>query len=69
MTTSKGWINYRHQSDVLSNYQLLKSNGFDDEHIILILADDLAYANNNIDQGNIYDIKLNEFVTKQNNKQ
>ena len=37
--------NYRHLSDVLSVYQQLKRNGFDDDHIILIadrsVADDL----------------------------
>jgi len=48
MATSKGWDNYRHQADVLHTYQLLKKNGFDDDHIILILADDLANAASNI---------------------
>lgn len=47
MATSKGWDNYRHQADVLHTYQLLKRNGFDDEHIILILADDLANSTSN----------------------
>jgi ABC-type branched-subunit amino acid transport system substrate-binding protein len=42
MATSSGWANYRHQADVLHTYQLLRANGLDDEHIILILADDLA---------------------------
>jgi glycosylphosphatidylinositol transamidase (GPIT) subunit GPI8 len=48
MATSKGWENYRHQADVLHTYQLLKKNGFDDEHIILILADDLANSSSNL---------------------
>ncbi len=44
---STGWRNYRHQADVLNVYQLLKSKGWDDEHIILILSDDIAnHANN-----------------------
>jgi len=47
MATSKGWTNYRHQADVLHTYQLLKQNGFDDDHIILILADDLAFSESN----------------------
>ncbi len=51
MATSKGWDNYRHQADVLHTYQLLKKNGFDDDHIILILADDLADHASNILQG------------------
>jgi len=42
MATSSGWANYRHQADVLHTYQLLKANGVDDGHIILVLADDLA---------------------------
>ena len=41
---STGFSNYRHLSDVLSVYQQLKRNGFDDDHIILIadrsVADD-----------------------------
>ena len=40
---SNGWSNYRHQADVLSVYQMLKNNGFDDDHIILII--DKALAN------------------------
>ena len=47
MATSKGWDNYRHQADVLHTYQLLKANGVDDSHIILILADDLAGSEKN----------------------
>ncbi len=40
--SSKGWRNYRHQADVLNVYQLLKRNGWDDDHIILIISDDIA---------------------------
>ncbi len=39
---SNGWDNYRHQSDVLAQYQLLRKNGVTDERIILIMADDIA---------------------------
>lgn len=39
---SKEWANYRHQADVLNMYQLLKKNGYDDDHIILALANDIA---------------------------
>lgn len=39
---SEGWYNYRHHADVLNMYQLLKSKGWDDDHIILIMADDIA---------------------------
>lgn len=47
MATSKGWGNYRHQADVLHTYQLLKKNGFDDDHILLIMEDDLARSSSN----------------------
>ena len=47
MATSEGWSNYRHQADVLKTYQLLKSKGVDDDHIILVLADDLANSSSN----------------------
>lgn len=40
---STGWTNYRHQADVLNMYQILKSRGYDDEHIVLIMEDDIAY--------------------------
>ena len=39
---SNGWNNYRHQADVLSIYQMLKTKGFDDDHIILIIDKALA---------------------------
>ena len=39
---SAGWSNYRHQADVLSVYQQLKANGYDDDHIILIMDKALA---------------------------
>ena len=39
---SNGWNNYRHQADVLSVYQMLKKNGYDDDHIILIIDKALA---------------------------
>ncbi len=39
---SDGKSNYRHQADVLNMYQLLKENGWDDDHIILAISDDLG---------------------------
>ncbi len=39
---SCGWENYRHQADVLNVYQMLRKFGWDDDHIILILSDDIA---------------------------
>ncbi len=51
---SSGWTNYRHQADALALYQILKSNGFDDDHILLILADDIADSGKNLHPGEIY---------------
>lgn len=39
---SDTWINYRHQADALAFYQMLKSSGYDDDHIILIMEDNIA---------------------------
>ena len=48
---SNGWNNYRHQADVLNVYQLLKKNGFDDDHIILIIDKTLANDSKNPEPG------------------
>ncbi len=42
VAASEGWKNYRHQADVLGFYHYLKGKGYDDDHIILIMADDIA---------------------------
>lgn len=44
---SSGWNNYRHQADALRQYALLRANGVPDDHIVLLLADDLATARQN----------------------
>lgn len=51
VAASKTWTNYRHQSDALAFYQLLKHHGYDDDHIILIMADDLAHDSSNPEPG------------------
>lgn len=48
---SETWSNYRHQADALCIYQLLKGAGYDDDHIVLILADDLARNAKNPEPG------------------
>ncbi len=50
---SSGWRNYRHQADVLNMYQMLKRNGWDDDHILLIISDDLANDPRNIYRGQV----------------
>ena len=47
IAASEGWKNYRHQADVLAFYHYLKEQGYDDDHIILIVADDIAYNDKN----------------------
>lgn len=51
VAASKGWKNYRHQADVLGMYHYLKTRGYDDDHIILIMADDIASNERNPLQG------------------
>lgn len=53
VATSTGWTNYRHQADALAMYSLLKSHGYTDDDIILILADDIADNSRNPDIGEI----------------
>lgn len=43
VATSSGWENYRHQANAYAVYQLLKRNGVDDDHILLISEDDIAH--------------------------
>ena len=51
IATSQGWDNYRHQANAYAMYQLLKKNGLDDDHILLISEDDIAGNSNNPIQG------------------
>jgi ABC-type branched-subunit amino acid transport system substrate-binding protein len=51
VATSTGWNNYRHQADILAIYQRLKASGYDDDHIILVMEDDLATNEYNPQQG------------------
>ena len=50
---SSGWANYRHQADVLNMYQMLRRKGWDDDHIILIISDDLADYSSNAYKGKV----------------
>ena len=53
IAASKGWSNYRFQSDVFAMYQLLRQHGYDDNHIVLICEDDVARHANNPYQGEL----------------
>ncbi|MBQ7512546.1 MAG: hypothetical protein IJU11_07360, partial [Prevotella sp.] len=52
VAASKGWGNYRFQADVFAMYHILKKAGYADDHIVLIMEDDLANsADNKYDPG------------------
>lgn len=51
VAASNTWMNYRHQADALAFYQLLKCRGYDDDHILFIAEDDIAYNSSNPNQG------------------
>lgn len=53
VATSSGWDSYRHQADVLAQYQALRSRGLPDERIVLVLADDLANSHLNPQPGTV----------------
>lgn len=55
---SHDFVNYRHQADVLSVYQLLRRGGFDDDHIILVLDGSLAQQTGGIIRAQSYDSDL-----------
>lgn len=50
---SNGYYNYRHQADVCHAYQVLKSHGVPDDHIIVMMYDDVANDSNNPTPGEI----------------
>lgn len=53
VAASTTWPNYRHQADALYIYQLLKKNNFPDDHIILIMTDDIANHSRNKCKGEV----------------
>lgn len=48
---STGFSNYRHQSDLLRQYQILRQGGVPDDHIVVVSADDAATASQNRERG------------------
>ena len=49
VSPSTTWKNYRHQADAFAMYQLLRHHGYDEDHIILIVEDNLANSTDNKD--------------------
>lgn len=54
VSSSRYWFNYRHVTNVLAIYRLLKRGGMDDDNIILMLADDIPCNMRNPFRGKIY---------------
>ncbi len=54
IAASSGWANYRFQADVFATYKMLRHQGYDDDHIILICQDDLADNKENIYPGQLF---------------
>ena len=50
---SNTYSNYRHQADICHSYHILKKNGIPDDHIIVMMYDDIAYNRDNPIQGSI----------------
>jgi glycosylphosphatidylinositol transamidase (GPIT) subunit GPI8 len=48
---SVGWENYRHQADVLAQYQVLRRNGVPDDHIILVMDSTIGTNPRNSEPG------------------
>lgn len=57
MAGSKGFRNYRHQSDAFQMYQILRSRGFKKDRIILMAQDDVAFSHENPFPGKIFNIR------------
>jgi hypothetical protein len=53
VAASDGWENYRHQADVLAQYQRLRANGVSADHIIVVMADDIADDRRNSPRGTV----------------
>lgn len=51
---SDGFWNYRHQADVSHAYQIVKAGGIPEDHIITMMADDVASSSENPFPGELY---------------
>ena len=54
ISPSTTWANYRHQADAFAMYQTLRNHGYDDDHIVLIVEDNLADDSRNVFPGKIF---------------
>jgi len=44
---SNGWYNYRHQADVCHAYQIVAAHGVPDDHIVVMMYNDIAFNKEN----------------------
>merc|ERR1719516_531892 len=44
---SNGWMNYRHQADICHAYQIVSAHGVPDDHIVVMMYDDIAWNKEN----------------------
>ena len=54
VSPSTKWSNYRHQADAFAMYKSLRQHGYDDDHIVLVVEDNLANDSRNIFPGSIF---------------
>lgn len=54
ISPSTKWSNYRHQADAFAMYRSLRQHGYDDDHIVLIVEDNLSADSRNVFPGKIY---------------
>lgn len=60
ISPSTSWENYRHQADAFAMYQTLRHHGYDDDHIVLIVEDNLADDSRNPFPGEIFVERSND---------
>ncbi|TOF89117.1 hypothetical protein CGJ15_24685 [Vibrio parahaemolyticus] len=70
---SNSYMNYRHQADVCHAYQILHQHGVPDDHIIVMMYDDIANSKQNPNPGviinrpngpNVYDGVVKDYTGK-----
>jgi glycosylphosphatidylinositol transamidase (GPIT) subunit GPI8 len=57
VAASFGWDNYRHQADMLAQYQRLRASGVPADHIVVVMADDLARNPKNKRPGTVINVE------------
>lgn len=50
---SRGWFNYRHQADVCHSFHVLQNHGIAEDHIVVMMFDDIANYTDNPFPGKI----------------